>query len=191
VLDDASAKDTEQKQAVGKAIAKTNLVNGSMSKGHDLIRKVQNAAKGTYAEDDNAKMKEFHIGGKSRIDTEKAMLSELKYMKTVAIGNKSDLAANGVDNDDITAFDGIIAELTSNLADQKNAQKVQKAATAARNVSIKALQKSMNKIQKSAKAIFAKQPSVLTEFESIHDGRHGTRKDKSQPPAVEPTKSSK
>jgi hypothetical protein len=180
-IDDAKEKNTAQEKAVETEIKLTDLQAQTMEKGHGLIRKTQNAGQSEYGKENKPRNKEFHIGGET-IKSVKTMGAELKYMKSVATDNKADLAKHGFKDSDITNFDAISTELDTNSSNQKDAQKVQKAATKERDDSMKNLQKAARRVQKAAKVVFEKQPSVLIEFESIHDGRHAA---KTPTPAVD------
>lgn len=190
-LDDASAKDTAQKKAVEFVLNQTDLQAKTMAKLVALIRKAQNAAKGVYGEDDKARMSEFHVGGKNQLETVKSVLSEAKYMKSVTMDHKGDLAVHGFKDADIASFDTLASELTTNNANQKDALKVQKGSTADRDASMKTLQKTIRKIRKSAKAIFADKPSILIEFEPVAQGRHGTKATPAPAPQTQATDKSK
>lgn len=182
-VDDASMKDTAQKKAVETLGNLTNLQNGIMEKGFGLIRKTQSAAKAAYGEDNKPKMKEFHVGGDS-LRTVKAMMSELKYMKSVATDHKDDLAKSGLKDSDIANFDVISAELSDSDTQQENAKKIQKRSTKERDDSLDVLQKAMRRIRNVAKSVFADQAAVLIEFEPVAEGRSAAKKN--PPPAPEP-----
>ena len=185
--DDVAAKNTAQEKAVETEQKLTSLLDDTLAKGHALIRKAQNAAQAHYGKDNRARNQEFHIGGKD-IRTVKAMGDELGYMKSAVTDNKDDLAKHGFKDTDIASFDSVSQELKTNSGNQKDAQKVKKAATKERDASVKNLQAVIRSIQKTAKVVFADKPSVLIEFESIREGRHGT---KTQPPTPQPTSQTK
>jgi hypothetical protein len=169
---DTLAKNTLQTDAVQAVNDLTVLQNKSMEKGLALIRKTQNAAIAVYGED-KSRRKEFHIGMGS-ITTVKVMTTELVYMKGVADKRRVDLAKRGLKDADIAAYDTVIVELTDNDAAQEAAKKIQKEATAARNVSVEALNKMMKSLRKAAKVAFADKPEMLVEFETItavHSGK--------------------
>jgi len=182
-LDYASACNTAQKKAVEKVTNLTDSQNQLMAEGLGLIRKIQNAARSKYGEDNKTTMKEFHVGGPS-LTTVKAMIAELKYMKSEATDRKEDLAEGGLEESDIAKSDTIGAKLTSTDALQENAKRVQKAATKTRNQSMKALAKAMRKIRNEAKVVFENQPEVLVEFEPMAEGRG--RGGKENPPTPPP-----
>lgn len=183
-MDDVDVKNTDQEKAVEFEGKQTGFVNETMAKGHALITKTHNAAQAHYGKDNKARNREFHIGGKA-VTSVKSMRSELKYLKSVATDNNADLAKHGFKDSDIANFDTISAELKTNSANQKNAQKLQKGATKERDASMKNLQKVVRSIQHDAQVIFEKEPSILVEFESISDGHHGA-KAAPAPPVPEP-----
>lgn len=177
-LADASQKDTDQQKAVELVGKLTVQQNEKMAEGTALIQKTRQAVKGKYGEHDEVINKAFHIGTEMP-KTVKKMRSELKYQQTVVMEHKTDLGPHGMKDTDIASFAGIEADLASIDKDQENAKKLQKAATQARNDSMKSLHKTMRKIQHTARSIFAGQPLVLIEFESIANAGGG----KSKPPA--------
>jgi len=177
-IDNLTQKNTDQEKAVEAEGKQTDLVNQTVDRGHAIIMKTRNAGQAHYGKKNTVRNKEFHVG--KEIKTVKGMNDELKYMKSVATDNKDDLAKHGFTSADIDEFDAVSQDLKTNSGNQKNAQTVQKAATADRNASMKNLQSVMFSIQKTAKVVFEKQPSVLVEFGSIHDS-HGSGRKKPLP----------
>ena len=173
-IDDAVSKDTAQKKAMESVANFTDVQNKYMEAALGLIRKTQSAAKAAYGEDNKPKMKEFHVGGNG-IRTVKAMLSELKYMKSVATECKDDLTKSGLKDSDIANFDTISTSLSDSDMQQENSKKVQKRSTKDRDDSMTSLQKTMRRIRHIAKSVFSDQPSVLIEFEPISEGRGGRK----------------
>lgn len=178
-LADASQKDTDQQKAVELVGKLTAQQNDKMAEGTALIQKTRQAVKGKYGEHDEVINKAFHIGSDIP-KTVKKMRSELKYQQTVVEEHKTDLAPHGIRDAEIASFATIEAELASVDQSQENAKKLRKAATQARNDSMKSLKKTMRKIQHTAHSIFAGQPLVLIEFESIANA--GGRKTPAPPP---------
>ena len=177
---DAEASNTDQEKAVSNEEKLTDLQNQTMAKAHNLLRKTQDAAEAEYG-DNKARRKEFHIGG-PKIASVKAMGTELKYAKSVAIDNLAALKKHGFKDADIAKFDTLSTELDTNATNQKNARKVQKAATADRDATVKDLRKAISEVQKSAKVVFQDQSSILVEFESISDSHGGGGKKPPTPP---------
>lgn len=184
-LEDASAKNTEQKKAVEIVVDLTTRQNSKMAEGGALVQKIREAAKGEYGEDDKARMKEFHVGSDVP-KTVKGLVSELEYTEEASSAHKADLAKHGVKDADIQSLGTTADELSRIDTEQENAKKVQKAATKARDNSMKTLRKTIRKIQHSAKSIFADQPLVLIEFESISGGRGPGGKQTPPPPSSQP-----
>lgn len=181
-ITDAGAKNTAQEKAVSNEEKLTDLRDQTMGKAHDLLRKTLDAAQSEYGKDNKVRNKEFHVGG-PKLNAVKTMGTELKYMKSVATDNLADLKKHGFKDSDITSFDTISTDLDTNSANQKDARKVQKAATADRDAAVKNLRKAINQVQKAAKVVFQNQPSVLIEFESISDGHGGGKAQPPTPPA--------
>ncbi len=181
-IDNAETKNTAQQMAVEAEEKMTELQTATIEKGRALIRKTQNAGQAEFGNDDKARKSEFHIGA-DNISSVKKMDSELKYMKAVATNNLAALKKHGFKEADVASFDAISTELDLNSTNQKNAQNLQKAATNERDKAMKSLQKAVRRIQKSAKVVFADQPSVLIEFESIHEGRGGGKTPPQAPPS--------
>lgn len=181
-LADASQKDTDQQKAVELVGELTAQQNEKMAEGTALIKKTREAVKGKYGEHDEVINKAFHIGIEMP-KTVKKMRSELKYQQTVVVEHKADLEPHGIKDAEIALFASIEADLASIDQNQENAKKLQKAATRARNDSMKSLQKTMRRIQHTAQSIFAGQPLVLIEFESIANA--GGKKS-APPPAEQP-----
>ncbi len=176
---DASQKHTDQQKAVEAVGKLTAQQNDKMAEGTGLIQKTRQAVKGKYGERNEVINKAFHIGSEMP-KTVKKMRSELKYQQTVVMEHKTDLAPHGIKDAEIASFATIEADLANIDQSQENAKKLQKAATQARNDSMKSLQKTMRKIQHTAHSIFAGQPLVLIEFETIANA--GGKKNPPPPP---------
>jgi|GEM_PF-2844469 len=175
---DLLAKDTSQKNAMELVRQKTAVQNDAMDAALELIRTSQNAARVAYGEDDKAMMREFHVG-KEKMNTVKTMMTELAYMKCVAVKHQSDLAKNGFTADDIASFDTLSQNLNTSDMEQENAKKAQATATDVRDTSADMLQKSIKKIRNVAKVKFRKDDDILNEFSSVIIHRSAT---KAQPP---------
>lgn len=182
----ASSKDTQQKRSIEVVSTLTARQNEMVDKGDKLIQKVKEAAKGKYGEEDKARMREFHVG-RDVPRSVKGLVSELKYTREVALANKSDLAQHGLKETQIEMLGTTADELSTIDAEQETAKKKQKAATNDRDNAMEALRKAMRKIQHSARSIFADEPSVLIEFESIARGRGPGGQNSTPPPPEQPT----
>lgn len=156
--------------------------NNKLEKGGISIQRMKEAAKGAYGEGDGPKMHEFHVG-KDIPKTVKGLVTELKYIKEVALANKTDLAKHGVKDGQIESLSTAADELSQIDADQETAKKKQKAATKDRDNAMEALQKTMRKIQHTARSVFADEPSTLIEFESITRRRGPGGQNNTPPPA--------
>ncbi len=181
-IEDASSKDTAQKQSLEVVATLTVKQNEIAKRGEKSIQRIKEAAKGEYGEDDKARMKEFHVGTEIPSSVKRLVL-ELKYISLVAVANKADLAKRGIKDEQIAQLASTADELTAADAEQEAAKKRQKAATKERDAAMKSLQKTIRKIQHTAKSVFADQPSVLIEFESISKRRGTGGQINASPPA--------
>jgi hypothetical protein len=163
---DLLAKDTAQKNAMELVRQKTVAQNDAMDAALELIRTVQNAGRAAYGEDDKTILKEFHVG-KEKINTVKVMMTELAYMKCVAVKHQTDLAKNGFTADDIASFDTLSQNLNTADMEQENAKKAQATATDVRDTSADMLQKLIKKVRNVAKVKFRKDDDILNEFSSV------------------------
>ena len=177
---DVLAKDTAQKNAMELVRQKTVAQNDTMDNALELIRTSQNAGRAAYGEDDKTVLKEFHVG-KEKINTVKVMMTELAYMKGVAIKHQTDLAKNGFTADDIASFDTLSQSLATADMEQENAKKAQATATDVRDKAADALQKSIRKIRNVAKVKFRKDDDVLNEFSSVVVHRSAVKIQPQQP----------
>lgn len=163
---DLLAKDTAQKNALENVRQKTEAQNDAMVAALEHFRASQNAAKAAFGEDNKTKMKEFHVGN-VKINTVKGMITELAYMKTVAVKYQTELTKNGFAADDIAEFDTLSQNLTNADKEQEIAKKAQVTATAGRDKSADALDKLIKKVRNIVKVKFRKEPEILNEFSSI------------------------
>lgn len=163
---DVLAKDTAQKTAMELVRQKTAAQNGAMNNALGHIRASQNAARAAYGEDNSTILKEFHVG-KEKITTVKIMVTELAYMKEVAVKHQTNLAKNGFSANDIALFATLIQNLTTADVEQENAKKFQVSATSVRDKAAEDLQKQIKRIRNIAKAKFKKNEEILNEFSSI------------------------
>jgi len=178
---DTLAKDTAQKNAVELVRQKTEAQNVAMNASIKHIRGSQNAARAAYGEDNKAVLRELHTGI-TKLNTVKAVVTELAYMKGATIKRQSDLAKNGFSADDIASFDTFRLNLTNADTGQENAKKAQVTATAARDKSAKALAKLIKKIRNIAKVKFKNDEDILKEFGSITVRRSGGGGKEEEPP---------
>ena len=184
---DTQAKNKDQQNAMQAVSNLTDAQNKTLERGQALIRKVQTAAKGAYGAENKLMMKEFHVGSLASA-TVKGMMSELKYMNGVAVKRFADLSKSGLKQSDIDKMDQVGSELDDTDARQENAKKKQKSATQVRDESLETLRKTMKRIRNKAKVIFADNPSVLLEFESITMKR-SAKKQEPAPPVTPGSKS--
>jgi hypothetical protein len=184
---DVLAKDTAQKNAMELVRQKTAAQNGAMDAALELIRTSQNAGRAAYGEDDKTVLKEFHVG-KEKINTVKVMMTELAYMKGVAIKHQTDLAKNGFTADDIASFDTLSQTLNTADMEQENAKKAQAGATDVRDKAADALQKLIRKVRNVAKVKFRKDEVILNEFSSIIVHHSAAKAQPPQPAAAEQKK---
>jgi hypothetical protein len=171
---DAAAKGKAQEEAVKAVGALTEKQNGTLTRALALRTKLQNAAKASYGEENIQVMKEFHVA----LDlgtAVKAVSTELTYLGGVAEKHQADLLKAGFTAADVAAFKTLSAELDANDTAQELAKKAQINATASRNSSMKALQKSMKKVRNNAKVVFENDDAILLEFEAIPEG-HAAKK---------------
>jgi hypothetical protein len=172
---DATAKGKAQEDAIKAVGALTVKQNGSLTSALSLRAKLQNAAKAVYGTDDVQIMKEFHVGNDMGIAV-KIVSTELTYLGGVAEKRQADLLKAGFTAADVASFAAFSAQLDANDTAQELAKKSQINATAARNASIKALQKSMKKVRNNARVVFGDDDAILLEFEPIPGGVHAAKK---------------
>lgn len=137
-----------------------------MTAALELVRVSQTAARAAYGQNNSTILKEFHVR-KEKINTVRAMTTELAYMKGVAIKHQTNLAEDDFTADDIGSFDTLSQNLTIADTEQKNAKKAQATAMVARDKPADTLDKLIKKVRNIAKVKFRKEPDILNEFSLI------------------------
>lgn len=165
----ARTKETAQQKAVKHVNEKTAGQNTATEQGTQLIVKIQNAAKSAYGSDP-ASLKRYRIG-ETKPRGIGGLLSWMNYFQTLLVENDDDLLANGLMQEDITAFGNCLTVLTSADTVQENAKKLQKAATLARDSAVEAMKEEVNKTRSFVKAAFQGNKEMLVKFKPIPKGR--------------------
>ncbi len=179
-LGEAGLKNNEQQAAVQKAAGLTQQQNEKMADSTAAIKRIREAAKGEYGEENKALMKEFHVGD-AVTHSVKKLTTELTYLQGVAQTHNVDLAKHGIRDVEIQGLGALASSLSGIDAEEEIAKKQQKAKTSERDAAMKALRRTIARVRHSAKSIFADDPTVLAEFELI-----GRAKGAKQPPPTPP-----
>ncbi len=193
---------TELKDRIIILTEKENTLNGKGKKLEDLtagqnviitesqglVTKVRNAASGAYV--GNARvLKQFNVGINKRIPRAIGSLrSECEYLIPLVTEKKADLLKGGLQEADITALDEAPAKLIAADKQQEDAKKERNQATVERDEADKELKKIKTKIRKFVDTAFAKNKSILIQFEPIPKGRGGGKEDEggTTPPPAPP-----
>ena len=98
--------------------------------------------------------------------TAKGIVDGLKYIKTAA-ENYTSLAKRGIKDADTANFQKCLDDLSAADTMQENKKKQGKAATSARNATLKQLDDAMYQMRAAAAIEFENEPDILDEFKSI------------------------
>ena len=183
-IQDALAKDSEQKKANKTLEQFTQAQEKAIDDALAAISLLQNAAKSAYG-DDKAKLKEFVVGEKKQRNAS-TLRTTLEYLEGVAQKYTAVLLKNGMAQQDIAGIPTVCDALTNADKVQENAKKVRNAATKVRDKAEHALQDVVYKARKFALAAFSKEPEKAEEFKKIsRAGKRGGGGD--TPPPTPPT----
>jgi chorismate mutase len=164
VIEELSGKLVTASQAKEIKKMKTETQNAAMAKGVTLLQKVKDAAKSVFTKS-KAVRAEFHVGVKQPT-TVGGMLSELKYIKTIAEKYKADVGKRGVTDALLQKLSNCIEELQGADVVQEQSKKEQKSATRSREDALQELKVLMKSIRTTAGNIFDDE-SILEEFGTI------------------------
>jgi hypothetical protein len=177
---DAVFKGKAQEEAIKSVGALTEKQNLVIADALKLRTKLQNAGRTSYGDDNKQKMKELHVGYDVG-SAVKTVSTELTYLAGVALRLQADLLKPGFKPADTAMFATLSTQLDANDGEQETAKKAQVNATAARNTSLKALQKTMKVIRGNAKVVFQNNEDILLQFEPISEGRAAAKKEEPTP----------
>jgi hypothetical protein len=180
-LQEAVAKDSEQKEASNVLARHTQAQEKAIDDSLATINLVQNAAKSAFG-NDKAMLKEFSVGAKKQRSAS-SLRTMLEYLIGIAQKNKAVLLKNGMTQEDIDSIQATCDGLTQADEVQENAKKVRNAATKVRDKAADKLENIVFKTRKFALAAFSKDLEKAEEFRKI------TRASKRGSPEPTPTAS--
>jgi hypothetical protein len=173
-------KEAAQQKAVKLAEDKTVEQNLSITEVTDLIKKIRNAARSSYGNDER-NLKLFKIG-ELIPGSVKKLRPLCEYLSGLILEKQEILLQNGLTQEDIDELHSAYGKIVSVDASQENAKKLQAAATLMRDDASAKLKDKMFRVRNFANACFAKNPEILLQFKPIPKGGGG-RKEDDNPPA--------
>ncbi len=168
-LEEAKKKNAAQIKAAKNTGEKTENQQKVFDSVLGFISRAQKAAKSAYR-DQTAILKKFRVGDKQPASV-KALISWAEYFTGLILEYDDVLLENGLVQEDLTAFAGNYNLLLAAGPAQDSAERLQEAATLARDKAAAKLNDEIQKTRNFVKAAFSDNKEVLVQFKPGSKGR--------------------